>query len=312
MKTTCHPNSWVEAAGLLSEQGQPYVLITVLEARGSTPRDSGTKMVASDQGFYGSIGGGHLEFKALGIAAEMLAAAHDHQRVEHFSLGASLGQCCGGHHTLLFECFSGNRFNVALFGAGYVGSALTGILQQLPCRLRWVDSREGQHGGDLPSNVEPITSDDPAAEVGSMPAASYYLIMTHSHQQDFEILEAVLKRGDACYVGLIGSETKWRRFQLRLKHKGHTQDYYSHVRCPIGLEQVPGKLPVEVAVSIAGELIAEHHANDLRRPAGQGVALRDLKQFFDIDTNRQPAADPGENAAAAPGDMTPGATGKAD
>ena len=75
---------------------------------------------------------------------------------------------------------------------------------------------------------------------------------------------------------------------------------------------MPGKLPVEVAVSIAGELIAEYHANDLSRPAGQGVAQRDFKQFFDIDTSRLPAADPGGNPAAAQGELTHGEIGKAD
>jgi xanthine dehydrogenase accessory factor len=210
----------------------------------------------------------------------MLAAGCDDQRVEHFSLGASLGQCCGGRHTLLFECFAGASFNIAVFGAGHVGTALTGILQQLPCRLRWVDSREGQHSEGLPSNVVAVSSDDPAAEVKTMAAASYYLIMTHSHPQDFEILEAILKRGDARYIGLIGSETKWRRFQLRLEHKGYDAQMYKSVHCPVGLIEVPGKMPVEVAVSIAGQVIAEYHADDLGRDTQQGVALGDVKHFI--------------------------------
>jgi xanthine dehydrogenase accessory factor len=280
MKPVYSSSNWIEAASLLSGQGQSYVLITLLGSHGSTPRDSGTKMVASEQAIYGSIGGGHLEFKALESAAKMLAAGVEDQRVEHFSLGASLGQCCGGRHTLLFESFPGNNFNIALFGAGHVGSALTGILQQLPCRLRWVDSRDGQHSGNLPSNVIPVSCDDPAAEVKTMPAASYYLIMTHNHQQDFEILEAVLKRGDARYIGLIGSETKWRRFQLRLQHRSYAPETYSHVRCPAGLTQVPGKMPVEVAVSIAGQIIAEYHADDVTRATRQGVALRDVEHFI--------------------------------
>ena len=275
--------NWIDAIGHLSEQGQPYVLITVLGSRGSTPRDSGTKMVASSQGFYGSIGGGHLEYKALGIAAEMLAAGGDHQRVEHFSLGAALGQCCGGRHTLLFECFAGTSLGIIVFGAGHVGTALVGILQKLPCRLRWVDGRADQHSQDLPCNVSAVTSDDPAAEVKTMPAASYYLIMTHSHQQDFEILEAVLRRGDARYIGLIGSETKWRRFQLRLEHKGHDPQIVSNVHCPVGLAEVPGKLPVEVAVSVAGQVIAQYHADDPRRDTRRGAELSDVKHLIAID-----------------------------
>jgi xanthine dehydrogenase accessory factor len=283
MKSVNHPDSWIEAVAHLSEQGQPYVLITVLGSRGSTPRDSGTKMLASEQGFFGSIGGGHLEFKALEIAADMLATGRDAQRVEHLALGASLGQCCGGRHTLLFESFAANRFNIAVFGAGHVGRSLTGILQQLPCRLHWVDGRENQFAGDLPANVYPIVESDPSTIVQSLPVGSYYLIMTHSHRQDFDILEAVLQRGDARFIGLIGSRTKWRRFKMRLGHKGHSAETYGNVCCPVGLEQVPGKLPAEVAVSIAGQVIAEYHADNRERPAGQDVALRDVRRLIESD-----------------------------
>jgi xanthine dehydrogenase accessory factor len=273
-------SNWTEAATLLSAQGQAYVLITLIGARGSTPRESGTKMVASSEANYGTIGGGHLEFKALEIAAGMLAAGTEEQRIEHFPLGPSLGQCCGGSHNVLFESFPGNNFNIAVFGAGHVGLALTGILQQLPCRLRWVDSRDDQHPSNLPGNVIPVTTDSPAIEVNNMPAGSYYLIVTHNHQLDFEILEAALQRGDARYIGLIGSGTKWRRFQMRLDHKGYAPDIYGQVHCPVGLAQVPGKRPVEVAVAIAGQIIAEHHADDIAQATQRGVGLPDIKQLI--------------------------------
>jgi xanthine dehydrogenase accessory factor len=54
------------------------------------------------EAFAGTVGGGHLEFKALEIARGLLdgPAGLD---VRRFALGASLGQCCGGAATLLFE-----------------------------------------------------------------------------------------------------------------------------------------------------------------------------------------------------------------
>ena len=86
--------------------------------------------------------------------------------------------------------------------------------------------------------------------------------------------------GDETHIGLIGSETKWRRFQMRLQHRGNEAEYYQHVRCPVGLAEVPGKRPVEVAVSIAGELIALYHA-DLPPPATQrGLSLDELQQVL--------------------------------
>lgn len=273
--------NWIDAAKELHQRGESYVLITLLGSRGSTPRNSGTKMLVAADGSVGTIGGGHLEHKAMAIAAQMLGEEEAQQRIEHFPLGPSLGQCCGGSTTVLFESFSANTFNIALFGAGHVGQALAGILGQLPCRLNWIDSRDNQHPRQLSANVLAIVSDSVADEVAAMPAASYYLIMTHNHQLDFEILEAVLKRGDAHYVGLIGSTTKWRRFQMRLEHKGYRQSVYQQVRCPIGMAAVPGKRPIEVAVSVAAEIIADQHACRPRQEVQKGVSWRELKQVLD-------------------------------
>ena len=76
-----------------------------------------------------------------------------------------------------------------------------------------------------------------------MPPASAYIIMTHNHQVDYEILRAVLDRQDADFIGLIGSQTKWRRFQMRLEHQGYAAETYKDVHCPIGLSEVRGKRP---------------------------------------------------------------------
>lgn len=274
--------NWVDAIAELQQRGEAYVLITLMGSRGSTPRDSGTKMVLAAAGSFGTIGGGHLEHKAMAIAAQMLAGDSEQQRVEHFPLGPALGQCCGGSTTVLFESFPANAFNIMLFGAGHVGQALAGILSQLPCRLTWADSRDGQHPRQLASNVTTVVSDSITDEITDMPASSYYLIMTHNHQLDFDILEAILKRGDAHYVGLIGSATKWRRFQMRFEHKGYRPDFYQQVHCPVGLAAVPGKRPIEVAVSIAGEVIAVQHSRQPNKAVQQGVSWRELKQTLEV------------------------------
>lgn len=266
---------WLNALNSLSAQGKRHVMVTLIGASGSTPRESGTKMVVSSEGVYGTVGGGQLEYRCMEIAAGMLASDGEHQRIEHFPLAASLGQCCGGSTTVLFERFDPGTFNIALFGAGHVGKSLCGILQQLPCQILWVDSREDQHPPGLPANVTAVVSDGPAEDVASLPPGSYYLIMTHSHQLDFDILKAILRRDDARYVGLIGSRTKWRRFQLRLEHRGYTRDVYQRVECPAGLAEVPGKLPVEVAVSIAGRVIADYQAAS--REQGPMAARQDAE-----------------------------------
>ena len=273
--------SWTDAVQELQSRGEPYVLVTVLGVRGSTPRDNGTKMVIGAEDSYGSIGGGHLEYRAHEIAAELMTTDGEQQRIENIRLGASLGQCCGGHTNLLFESFKGAQMTIAVFGAGHVGAALVPILAQLPCRLHWVDSRESFRQQETPANVSMIISDEPAEEVALMPAGSDFIVMTHNHQLDYQILRAVLQRGDARYVGLIGSKTKWRRFQMRMQHRGHEPDFYQAVHCPVGLSAVPGKRPVEVAVSIAAELIALNHEESGARPTQRGIgatALQEMKE----------------------------------
>ena len=91
-----HAHNWLQAANELEANGETYALVTVLGTSGSTPRASGTKMVISENDIYATIGGGHLEFKAIEHARELLKQGQTCQAVENFQLGASLGQCCGG------------------------------------------------------------------------------------------------------------------------------------------------------------------------------------------------------------------------
>jgi xanthine dehydrogenase accessory factor len=279
-----HP--WIETVHQLNRLGEAYVIVTILDARGSTPRDSGTKMVVALEKNYGTIGGGNLEFQAISFASHMLHEGREQQHLETFPLGPDLGQCCGGRVTLLFECFPGNDFNIMLFGAGHVGTALVDILKQLPCRLYWIDSRDKQHSASdtLPANVTAIVSEYPVDEVATMPPGAYYLILTYDHQMDFDILETVLKRRDALYVGLIGSTTKWKRFTSRLVHKGYDEKFYQQVRCPIGLDGVPGKHPIEVAVSVAAEVIGVRHSTDDERRRGTDVSWPGLKEAVNSTT----------------------------
>ena len=120
--------AWIEALADLQQQGEPCVLVTIIEERGSTPRNAGSKMVVSRERLYDTIGGGHLEYKAQQIAREMLEKRSRDTRLERFSLGASLGQCCGGATVLLFEPMGQPQAHIAVFGAGHVGRALVPLL----------------------------------------------------------------------------------------------------------------------------------------------------------------------------------------
>jgi xanthine dehydrogenase accessory factor len=102
---------WIgELAARVEAEGRA-VLVTLANATGSTPRESGTPMVVSAQGAYGTIGGGHLEFEAIRIARDALAqSSPPAPSLVRFPLAARLGQCCGGVATLAFATIgSDNR-----------------------------------------------------------------------------------------------------------------------------------------------------------------------------------------------------------
>jgi len=144
--------------------------------------------------------------------------------------------------------------NIAVFGAGHVGTAVVNALSDLDCNIRWIDSRPKMFR-KVPTNVRAIDAPDPALEVAAMPANSFYLVMTHSHAVDFDICDRILRRQDARYCGLIGSLSKRRRFEKRYRQQGMSQALIDKLICPIGVDGISGKKPAEIAVAVAAEIL---------------------------------------------------------
>jgi xanthine dehydrogenase accessory factor len=247
------------------------VRVVVAATRGSAPREPGACMLVGATAVEGTIGGGNLEWQAIRIARDMLREpGAEALRVDRFSLGATLGQCCGGAVELRFERYGKeNLSSVArmlieqprpvatplwLFGAGHVGNALVRVLGGLSFQVTWVDGREGVFPESLPANVSVLRSDVPESEVPGAPAGAFYLVLTHSHDLDYEIVRAILRRDDFSWAGLIGSDTKARRFRQRLAAHGVPAASIARVVCPIGIDGIDSKLPGAIAVSVAAQL----------------------------------------------------------
>ena len=115
---------WIDALVALQAVGTPAVIVSVVGTRGSVPRPAGTHMIVTRDALHGTIGGGHLEFQATGIARDMIGGGADGERLRRFPLGASLGQCCGGVVNLLFEPVAG--------GADWIGHAAALRKQRVP------------------------------------------------------------------------------------------------------------------------------------------------------------------------------------
>jgi len=258
---------WLRAVQQLRHDGQPGVLVTVIEVRGHAPREAGAKMVVSREYSWGSVGGGNLEATAVARARELMSSGavepellelrlSPHARSEHGR------QCCGGVVKVLLEPLA-VRPVVALFGVGHVGYELARILSRLPVQLLLVDSRAEQL-----DRVRLADVIDGAAEVGiyhtllgeqvleQLPRGAHVVIMTHDHAEDYALCDAALRlRQPLGGIGLIGSAAKWTRFQAQLAAAGHSPEAIARITCPIGQPGITGKDPAVIAVAVAAALL---------------------------------------------------------
>lgn len=257
----------IDTAARWLASGAPAMLVEVIEARGSVPRGKGTRMLVNAHGVAGTIGGGHLELQSIALARERLAAANAEPLDWVVALGPSLGQCCGGTLTLrlqaltpaLVQVWPTTRplFRLHLFGAGHVGRALVNVLAGVPCEVYWVDEREAEFpDGPTPAHVRQVCAEPVQAEVAGGRPGDLYLVLTHSHALDLALAEAILRRGDFGWFGLIGSASKRARFEHRLQDRGLSAAQLLRMSCPIGLPGISGKQPGVIAVAVAAQLLA--------------------------------------------------------
>ncbi|WP_394823268.1 XdhC family protein [Pendulispora albinea] len=249
----------LEMAAERARRGISGAMATVIARHGSAPATPGQKLyVGTDGAAFGTVGGGAIEREVLGALQEMLArpvgkkvpAGH---QIRNFRLGPELGMCCGGQADLLFEPIEALT-PCLLIGAGHVATATAPLLARVGFAVTVCDSREtwGGDEGRIPG-VRMVMGD--YDEVGEgISRDGVVAVMTHDHALDQDAIEWALRQGFA-YVGGVGSRAKAQRTRDRLEAKGFSLEDRERVRMPIGVD-IRARLPEEIAVAIAAELIA--------------------------------------------------------
>jgi xanthine dehydrogenase accessory factor len=250
------------------ERGEPCVVVTVERAEGSTPREEGAAMAVTHAGYFGTIGGGTLEWHAMAEAQAMLGKAGARKTITRL-LGPDLGQCCGGRVNLTLQSLGAEdlpfarvsaedearqnarlRLHLGLYGAGHIARALVLATAPLPLQVTWWDERQNAFPSLTPENV---VCRHGSFSVGEELEA--IMVMTHSHSLDFEIVDAALRLPNIAFIGLIGSQTKRARFFSRLKAKGNSDESLQRLHCPIGAFGLSSKEPAIIAASVAVQLL---------------------------------------------------------
>ncbi|MBT6274952.1 MAG: xanthine dehydrogenase accessory protein XdhC [Chromatiales bacterium] len=244
---------WVTRLGALAQSDTPSVLVIEVDEPGGTI----AIVTAADHWVWrgpsrsdGGSGGQELPRRPLERARLLLESGEEGAVVRKQS-GAAFQSS-----TFVLARTHLPQTSLFLFGAGHVGKAIAQLMGPLPFSVTWVDSRAAEFPGDGAANVQVAVELDPAMRVESAPAGAFYLVMTHSHPMDFAICERVLRRGDAQYLGLIGSATKRRRFDAHLRSLGYADTSIDSVVCPIGLAAIVSKRPAEIAVGVVAQLLS--------------------------------------------------------
>ena len=246
----------------------------LISTEGSVPRNSGTFMLITSKYLFGSIGGGQLEYTIIKKAKKILKEnISEKNQILNIPLGPSIGQCCGGYVQVEITKYkNGNQSlknekilisksdNIYIFGAGHIGQELSKRSIDLEFNVHLIDSRNNYLKMLKEKKVTPIYVEFPWMIIKNLPSKSYFVILTHSHDYDFKIINEILNINSFKFIGLIGSKTKMKRFSNRLIKLGHNQSIINKIECPIGLKNISSKKPAEIAIAIIGRLL-EYRSN---------------------------------------------------
>jgi xanthine dehydrogenase accessory factor len=246
------------------DHGEPVVLCTIVNTKGSVPRHAGAKMlVYSDGRFDGTVGGGEVENRVL---AEALASFKDGKTrfLSYDMIDPERGDAgiCGGVVTVFVEPFL-ELTTVVVVGAGHVGKPIVHLAKWLGFRVVVSDDRaelctpEETPGADLYLPV--VMSEIP--EHMALNSRTFMVLVTRGAEVDIEGLPALLET-DVPYIGLIGSKRRWAHTKEKLLEQGITQEALDRIKSPIGIF-IHAETPNEIAISIMAEII--DHYNQVKK-----------------------------------------------
>lgn len=244
--------------------GTVAALATVIERSGSAPQVVGARLLLREDGDQiGTVGGGAIEAQVLDACRQCLRDGRPRRVEAH--LVRDLGMCCGGSMEVFVE-FLQPQPRLFVIGAGHVAQSLAPLASAAGFRVCVLDDRDEllEHPAFGELRREAADVDELDDILGDLDARDYIVIVTRDHARDEQALAQLLRRPHR-YLGMIGSRRKVHAVLRRILHRerelGRALPDLSRVRAPIGLS-LGGRTPVEIAISIVAELVADRHGGD--------------------------------------------------
>ena len=253
---------------LLTSQaaGELVALATIVQARGSVPRHTGTKMLIYANGrSSGTIGGGEMESRVI---AEAKAALGDGQpRIVPYKLvepGRGDPGVCGGEVEVYIEPYAPPA-TIFVIGCGHVGQAVADLAHWLGFRVVVTDDRAELASADFIPHADvylPGSIDDALANF-RVTSNTAIVAVTRNVAVDRQILPKLVAT-PAPYIGIMGSKRRWTHTRRLLLEDGLSEADLARFHSPLGLE-LNAESPKEIAVSILAEIIMLRRGGDGQR-----------------------------------------------
>lgn len=252
---------WLERIVEWQAQGVPCAIVTIIEAKGFTPRKTGAKMVVNASGeTAGSVGGGTAEQQCIELVKKAIRERTClTQRFASLSEGGEwvpedspLG-ACGGALTVFIEPIVPEP-ELVIFGGGHIGQCLARLCAAIDMPYRVYDDRPDILTPERFPGARALVH-APFDAIGAhieLSGLSYCVIMTYGHDYDAIVLEQLTKNVDLPYIGMVGSPNKARVLIENIKGRGGAID--QRLYCPVGLK-IGRNQPQEIALSILAEII---------------------------------------------------------
>ncbi len=231
----------------------PFVLCTIIESVGSTPRKAGAKMlVFADGSSKGTIGGGAIEQKAIEDGVQCLKTGKPVKI--RYQLEKDLSMQCGGSVEIFFEPFL-CKPDLYIFGAGHVGREVGFYAETVGFNIHFVDFRANLKDNlNIPNAVFHEGNFIEIIDNLKLNSDSYIVIATPSHESDRDLV-LKLAQYNLAYIGLIASNRKVAVIQkYAIDNQILTEDQLAKINMPIGIP-FRAETPREIAISIVAKLI---------------------------------------------------------
>lgn len=248
---------------LLQEQadslrsGRDFAVVTIVKAD-QLARTSGKMIVYPDGSISGTVGGGMWEQAARHDALEALKKGENVVKTYNFNSDlAKAGFQCSGELTVFIEVCRDDSLQLVVVGGGHVGNAVIHAAKAVGFSITLVDTRGEETIGDSIRWADRFVKVDNFADVAtaSLPRDPYYVVSTYGHMVDGAALGGVLTRGDAKYIGMLGSRKKIAAIYEKLEESGFAPASLTAIHSPIGLD-LGGETPEELAIAIVAEILA--------------------------------------------------------